>query len=344
MTPAKLVQAILYPFTRSSVLVPVVVLWLLLSFARWGGVLGLFMMFLVLPAVFRFQMILLEARACGREPPPPDVNFFRWFGNAWSLFPVPLVLLAGWGIIAAGATFGTAAMLLALLLASILLPASFAVLAITHAPLQSLNPVALGRLLRECADSFWIASLYTMLATWLMLEAEALSPLLANLVTMLLLASVFSVIGSLIEPYGLMQDVSIPDAVQADDDAVAGELEKSRTDVLTHAYGFVSRGNRAGGIKHITDWIAKDPDVVGAWAWFFERMMNWEQQEHALFFAQHYIHDMLQHGESVSALKVIMRCRLVNEQFRPLREDLPAAIEAARRAGNIELAAVLQRT
>ena len=38
-----------------------------------------------------------------------------------------------------------------------------------------------------------------------------------------------------------------------------------------------------------------------------------------------------------------MRCRLCNERFRPLREDLPAAIEAAQASGNIELAAVLQR-
>jgi len=38
-----------------------------------------------------------------------------------------------------------------------------------------------------------------------------------------------------------------------------------------------------------------------------------------------------------------MRCRLANEQFHPLREDLPAAIEAAESTGNIELAAVLRR-
>jgi hypothetical protein len=43
-------------------------------------------------------------------------------------------------------------------------------------------------------------------------------------------------------------------------------------------------------------------------------------------------------------LKLIMRCRLVNEQFRPLREDMPAAIAAAESSGNIELATVLKRS
>ena len=344
MKPVNLIKAILYPVTQSSVLIPVLVFWLLMSFARWGGVLGLFMMFLVIPAVFRYQMILLEARAYGREPATPDVDFFRWFGNAWTLFPVPLVLIAGWGIIAAGANFGSAAAILALFAAGALLPASFAVLAITHSPMQSLNPIAIGRLLRECADTFWIASVFMVVAGWLMLQAESLPVMLANLVTMLLMSSVFSVIGSLIEPYGLMEDVSIPDSLEPGEDAIAGDLERARIDVLTHAYGFVSRGNREGGFKHITEWIAKDPDVVAAWAWFFDGMMGWEQKEHALFFAQHYIHDMLQHGEKNPALKVIMRCRLVNEQFRPLREDMPAAITAAESSGNIELATVLKRS
>jgi len=344
MKPASLFKAILYPVTHSSVLIPVLVFWLLMSFARWGGVLGLFLMFLVIPAVFRYQMILLEARAYGREPAAPDVDFFRWFGNAWTLFPVPVALIAGWGIIAAGANFGSAAAILALFVVAALLPASFAVLAITHSPVQSLNPVALGRLLRECADTFWIASVTMVIAGWLMLQAESLPTMLANLVTMLLISSVFSVIGSLIEPYGLMENVSIPDSLEPDDDAIAGDLEKARTEVLTHAYGFVSRGNREGGFKHIMDWIVKDPDVAAAWAWFFDHMMGWEQNEHALFFAQHYIHDMLQHGEKIPALKVIMRCRLVNEQFRPLREDMPAAIAAAESSGNIELATVLKRS
>jgi hypothetical protein len=72
-------------------------------------------------------------------------------------------------------------------------------------------------------------------------------------------------------------------------------------------------------------------------------MLRWEQKQHALFFAQHYIHDMLQHGEKITALKVIMRCRLIDDQFHPSREDLPAVIEAAESSGNIELAAVLKR-
>ena len=95
--------------------------------------------------------------------------------------------------------------------------------------------------------------------------------------------------------------------------------------------------------KHVTEWTAASPDPRVAWAWFFERMLAWENQEHALFFAQLYIHDMLGHAENIPALKILMRCRLVSERFRPLSEDLPAIIEVAQASGNIELAAVLKR-
>lgn len=343
MKPSDLIKSILYPLTHASVVVPVIFLWLLMSFGRWGGVLGLFLMFLVLPAVFRLQMIVLEARAQGREPPAMDIEFFNWIGNAWSLFPVPLFILAGWAAIAAAETFGTMAAWLVVAVAAIVMPASLAILAITHSPLQSLNPVAIGRFFKECEATIWIATVYLIFASWLSIQSEALPWMLANLIQMFLSVSFFSLLGGLIEPYKLMANVSIPDSLEPGADEVAAGVEKARTEVLTHAYGFVSRGNREGGFKHILDWIAEDPDTVGAWVWFFDQMMRWEQKQHALFFAQQYIHDMLLHGEKIPALKVIMRCRLVQEQFHPLREDLPAAIEAAESTGNIELAAVLKR-
>jgi hypothetical protein len=41
---------------------------------------------------------------------------------------------------------------------------------------------------------------------------------------------------------------------------------------------------------------------------------------------------------------VILRCRLVDEQFRPGADDMPAAIRAAESSGNNELVAVLKRS
>lgn len=343
MRPTDVLKAIAYPLTEPAVVMTLIMLWLLVSFAIWGGAMGLFVLILVIPAVFRYQMIMLGARARGVTPSTLDAEFFDWFGNAWTLFPAPVAVLLIWGVISTAANLGTAWAALAVILASVVFAASIAVLAITRSPLQSLNPIALGQLLRRCAATFWIAPVFLVLSAWLSLQAEALPMMVAILLQMFLLFAFFSLTGSLIEPFGLMADVSIPDALEPAQDEIDANVEKERTAVLNHAFGFISRGNRAGGFKHVTEWTAASPDPRVAWAWFFERMLAWENQEHALFFAQLYIHDMLGHAENIPALKVLMRCRLVSERFRPLSEDLPAIIEVAQASGNIELAAVLKR-
>ena len=343
MQALKLLRAALLPIIEPAVLFPLIMFWIFVCIGTSGSPLGLVVLILCLPPVFRYQMIILEACAKGEVPGTFDAEFFNWGGNMWSLFPLPVVIASILLGVYAEEAFGNVGVITVLVLAGGFLPASFAVLAITHSPLQSLNPMAIGRLLKETGESFWIASLYLAIVGWGAVQAEQLPNIAANFVHLFVLFSFSALTGTLIEPFGLVDDVSIPDALEDDDDKIAGDLEADRTAVLTHAYGFVSRDNREGGFQHIIDWIAKETDVVGAWAWFFDRMLRWEQKQHALFFAQHYIHDMLRHGETIPALKVILRCRLVNEQFHPAREDLPAAIKAAESSGNIELAAVLKR-
>ncbi len=343
MTPAKLVQAILYPLTSSTVLVPLVVFWLLASFAAWGGLLGLFLMALVLIATVRFLMMVLEARARDREPETPGVEFFSLFGDGWNLFPAALVVLSVLLINVADDAFGIAGATVVSVVVCVAFPASLAVLAVTRSPLQSVNPVAIVKLIGRCGGTLWIAIVFGQLAGWLALASNALPAMLASFVQMYLWFAYFSLLGSLIEPYKLFEEVDIPPPLQKSADEISGDIEKHRVGVLGHAYGFVSRDNREGGFKHLFDEIEKDPDPVGAWAWYFNKMMGWEQSHHALFFAQHYIRDALRHGEELIALKVAMRGHYADEQFRPFREDIATLAMAAERHGNTELAAVLKR-
>lgn len=344
MKPAEFARAIAYPLTESSVLIPLTVFWLLVTLASMGGLPGLVVIFVfIIPAVFRFQMIVLEATARDVTPETPGIEFFNWFGNAWTVFPFMLVVLLVWITITVAQQFGIAAAILSIVFASVFFPASIAVLAITHSPLQSLNPLALGRLWQRCASTFWIAAMALLVICWLLVISDAISPMLANFVRMLLSFSFFSLVGALIAPYGLIEDIELPAPQEKGSAEIAADLEESRTAVLNHAYGFISRDNREGGFQHVFDWIRKDPDPVAAWAWFFDRMLRWENQSTALFFAQHYLHDQLQHGEHMPAVKLMLRCRLVDETFRPLPDDLPAAIGACDAHDNAELAAILRR-
>jgi hypothetical protein len=343
MKPAELARAALLPLTEPAVLLPLVLFALLAALGIYGGLIGLFLLVLLLPPVFRFQMLVLEATARGVKPEPLEAENFSFAGSGWALFPLPLVILVVWLAVAIAARFGETAQLLFLFAAAGVWPAILAVLAITRSPLQSINPVAIGRLLRACGGTFWIASVYLFVTGWLCLQLDALPLPLEILVQLMLSFSFFAVTGALIEPHGLVDDVYIPDAREPDAGDIRGDIEKNRVAVLGHAYGFISRDNRKGGFNHIMDAIGKDADPAAAWAWYFNRMLGWENQQHALFFAQHYIHDALQHGERVAAAKAIMRCRMVDERFRPFAEDVPAAIEAAQSVANHELAAVLKR-
>jgi hypothetical protein len=343
MKPGSLLKAIFLPITEPAVLFPLVMFWGILCIGTSGHTLGILVLILVLPPVFRFQMIILESCARGKAPAAFDAGFFDWTGSLWTLFPLPVTIALVYLGYLAEASFGDGGVVAVLAFAGVFLPASITVLAITKSPLQSLNPVAIGRLLKASGESFWFASAYLFLVAWGSVQAMQLPNMAANFIYLFALFSFSAVTGALIEPFGIVDDVSIPDSLDATDDEIKGDLEIARMAVLTHAYAFISRDNREGGFKCIIEWIEKETDVVAAWAWFFDRMMRWEQKQHALFFAQRYIHDMFGHGEEIPALKVIMRCRLVNDQFHPLREDLPMAIAAAESTGNIELAAVLKR-
>ena len=343
MTPARLIAAIVYPLTSATVLVPLIVFWLLTSLAAWGGLLGLFLMALVLMATVRFLMMVLEARARGAEPETPGIEFFSVFGDGWNLFPAVLVLLFAFLIDATDHAFGIAWATVLSVVVCIAFPASLAVLAVTRSPLQSINPVAILKLIQRCGGTLWIAIVFLQVAGWLAYLSNALPGLLASFVQMYLWFAYFSLLGSLIEPYDLFSEVGIPAPLDKGAEEISADIERYRVGVLGHAYGFVSRDNREGGFKHLFKEIENDPDPGGAWAWYFSKMMGWEQKQHALFFAQHYIRDALGHGEELTALKVAMRGHYEDEQFRPFREDIAPLTAAAERHGNTEFAAVLKR-
>jgi hypothetical protein len=156
-------------------------------------------------------------------------------------------------------------------------------------------------------------------------------------------ASFFSVVGGLARTGGLVDEVGLDEPVEPDAETGAQALAKRRTAVLNHAYGFASRGNRAGGLQHIDQWIAEDPDPDAARAWFFERMLAWEDTDSALLYARRWLSELLAAGEDVRAVKLMLRCRLIEPRFRPEAGDVDAAVLAAETCDNAELAAALRR-
>ncbi len=342
MSATDVVRAMLAPLREFTILAPLLMFWALIALGIWGGVLGVFLLALTLPPLFRFLSHVVESYANGQVPSAFDAEFFSWVGTMWTLFPLLLAVLFGVAGYAAMSALGTAGAWLVIVAAAATAPASLAVLAITHSALQALNPLALLRVYARAGGAFLLAPLYVLALAFVAMQVGV--PLWARICTTLFaMFSVAALTGALIAPARLVRDVSIPDPEPEDERKIAADLEQARAAALNHAYGFVSRDNREGGFRHLFDAIERDPDPAGAWDWYLRRMLRWEQRSPALFFAQHYVHDALRHGEEGRALKMTLRCLYEDETFRPFAEDRATLAAAAERAGNTEIAEVLKR-
>lgn len=328
-----------YPLRSTATLIALITFFLLLSLAKFAGLLGIWLLVAVLPALFRYLVLIAEARARAIEAAPPGIEYFSMVGNLWTLFPVLPVLGYGLGLRYL-LEHGEEWVWLYAAGAALLFPAMMAVLVITYSPLQALNPLGWYRLIRRVGSAYLYGPLLLIVFAWLPAQLPSWAEPLTSLY---LLFAFYAVVGRSIQDERLIDDVDIPDPVEAGPELMAEQLARQRTKTLNHAYGLVSRGNRDGGLGHIYAFLADDPDPDAGWRWFFEQMLEWENRDHALFFAQRYLTRLLSRGEAVQAVKLILRGRLLNDRFRPASADLPAAIEAAENAGNGELAEALRR-
>lgn len=344
-------RALLYPVLSQTVLFAFVMFYLIAEFVRWAATTGPFFFIsgiivagFILPALSLYLISLLDARAKGREPEPPGVEHLHWFGSGWSLLQVLYYSVIAYAAYKLASLDGAEGIIAVVVLVAVVLPASLATLAVTHSPLESLHPITIGKVIRRCGGSYWIAPVFLLLAAervW-SLWNSSLPGWLVDMVSLYLLFVFYALTGAVMQPQRLHEEVDIHAPLGPDDAQVTADLNVLRTDVLNHAYGFISRGNRDGGFKHIHNWIADDPEPDSAWQWYFDQMMRWKDPTPALFFGQHYIARLLHDGDFHAATKIITRCRFENEAFKPFREDLEKAIAAAAHVGNEELARALR--
>lgn len=342
MTPREYLDELAYPARSSETLIALVTFVLLLSLAAVSRLAGIWLAIVVVPAVLRYMTLIAGSRAKGENGSPPEITDFSLVGNLWTLFPTVIFVVAGYCVHAVGTNYGDTAGYVAAITAATIVPAMIIVLVITHSPLQSINPTAVWTAIRETGDGYVYLPFTAMLVVLVPTLLGDLPRILQLLIELYLLFAFFAVLGASTRKNELMEQVYIEAEEEAPEKQVANLL-RERTGVLNHTYGLMSRGNRTGGLQHIDKWLARDPDPEAAWSWFLEQMLRWENSDHALFYAQVYIARLLASGERVQAVKVILRGRHVNDNFKPRTEDMPAAIQAAESTGNTELAAVLRR-
>lgn len=338
MKPAELVRELVYPVTDMAIIMAVFFFWAMFSIAGLlaampgfiGGILALTLIFFLTPAALRYLLYLLEARANGRQAPVPTSEMFALTGKLWTLTPLVFVALLVWGLILLS-DYSNGWALLYIVLFLIVVPASLAILAVTHSPLESLNPKAIVRMFRICGPSYFSAPIIAgTLSFFLVLLNSAGAPkILVEFVAAYMAVLTITLTGALLRLNDVALNVDIGPPLEKTEKEIVANLEKERQKVASHAYGFISRGNRDGGFAHIMDWIQKEPDVHEAAAWFFNTMMKWESKDAALFYAQKYIAHLLYHGEDTKALKLVSVCLHEDPRWKPGLEDRQHVLELA---------------
>ena len=344
MKPADLMRELLYPVQNVTIFFAMIFYWLLFGLAIFAGLFGIALLALTLPAWFRFLLYLLEERANNRRPPVPDITMFNPADNLWTLTPLILLAAMVWSNqLLVHADLAPLAGLLAIVI-FIVAPASMAILAITHSPAESLNPLAIYRMISACGSQYFIvpAVLAAISAVFYFIRNGAPGFSLYDLGTSYQVVLMFLLTGAVLHNRQIAMQVDIPPAEERSATDVAADLEKQRQSVATHAYGFVSRGNRTGGLDHVRKWIATEPDLLDAYRWFVAAMLSWESKEAALFLAQDYLGGLLRQRRNEEAIKLMSRCLHEDSRWKPAAVDRDTACELLAEFGRDDLLQLLR--
>lgn len=359
MTGLRLLRELGYPLTNMVVL-PAIAMFLLLAIVTFSllvmlpsasGMLRVFLVvflgIMLLPALIRYLLMLLEARAYGRTPPVASLELFSFVANFWTVAPLVIVAMSIWGgywldrnvAPLAAQAFGV------LLLA--VTPASLAVLAITQSAAQALNPATVWRMIRAVGWRYSVVpAVVALLLSVASILARAGAPDLALMAFVLYgVFLAFTLTGAVLHASGVKIYLSVEGAagaVTAEEDT--DPRTRARRQVLSHAYGFFSRDNRAGAMAHVRSVLRDETDVDTAYNWYFNEMLKWESKDAALMLAQERLTELLRDERGVEAVKLISRCLLENPRFRPLPGDLDAALQVAARLDRDDLVRILKST
>lgn len=343
MKPVEVLRELVYPLSHFATVAPMIMSWLLFSVAFLFGLYGLFVFLVTLVPFLAYLMKLLEARVYGRAAPAFNAELMSFANNIWSLFPLVPAALLGWLYFILVREIAPVYAVTLVVAASTIFPASLGVLSITQSALQSLNPIAVFRFARETGmDYLLLIVILGGIATALvMLELAGVSVFWLRFGFIYLIFLSYSLLGAITCRHDLRQEVDIPAPLAPLPGAQQANLLKERERVAIHAYGFVSRGNRAGGLAHIQLNIEREANQDDACNWFFNTMLKWENTDAALFFAQTYLHRLLVQDRDPQVLKLLSQCYYANAQFRPAEGDRAAIRELVQRHGRSDLLALL---
>jgi hypothetical protein len=251
----------------------------LLSIAAKGGVLGIPLAFIVTSWFFKYAYILFDHTVSGYDDPPTlDIQMLNPLNESRPLAQVLILCLIYAAVKFTHQAAGPAAALILAAAATLLLPASIAILGLERNPFKAANPVAWIRIVIALGPLYALVLViiagYTLLLALLARWALWLPLQLA--LTLFVLLSIFSTLGGALyeRRHQLGLDTShSPERTQALERAQ--ELQQSQQ-LVTEAYGKARANSHTQAWQLLQGWLTNRGHAPDDYRWLCTRVVSWD--------------------------------------------------------------------
>lgn len=285
---------------------------ILLGVVEFGLFVRLPLLFLVLIYIIwitsNYFFEIIEFKALG-NPQWPTFSLETLVGgrNQLGILFSSLALAAAGGYVALRELGLESPAQMLLVAAFLLLPGFLALLAVSRNLLAALSParilsaaIGMGRGYLYCLIG--AAAVYALIRL-----AEARGGLYFFASTYGIFVYAF-LIGSVVYSRRNALGVTAPRSPEARAEKLRAETVATRNAILTQAYGFATRGNKAGALRHLEAYLSTDEDTLEARLWMLNQIARWEDSYVPLEFGRRLIDYCERYGLAAEAARVRMIC------------------------------------
>jgi hypothetical protein len=200
--------------------------------------------------------------------------------------------------------------------ATVIAPASVALLAVTREPLRSLHPShVLPAVLRMGVLYFGLAAGSIVVVALGVLAYRRLGFVEFLIASYTSFWLAYGIGGVVYSKRGVL-GVHAPRSPEAKLGRELERLQRARIRVLDHAYGIASRGNLESALAYINEYVASETDPLAARQWMYFEMTRWASARPALVFGERLAGDLEAAGQPGVAAKVRLSCAHLDERSR----------------------------
>jgi hypothetical protein len=346
----------LRPLGNSTLIVVAVTYGVLLEIAASSFLFGLTLWWMVSLSLCRYGYAVLRDVARGRPRlPPPGLETMNPFTELsaalhFTFFALLAYLCAttpllGNGLLVAAVRYVGLGTVLAVY------PASAAVLGITGNLSAALNPLSFGAVIGVLKGRY--AALLGMCALLglavgvtqsIVLTTGFLADVLGQIVSAWAFLALSATIGGAI--HAQRADFDLPGEMDQREERDRQDRERAWSQALDRAYASIRSGFVDRGYGTVKELIASERDSLEIYQWVFNRMIGWEEPQHALELGRRFVARLVAEKREHNAVTLIDQCRRLSPTFAippeaAVLSDYARAIGRPRLAE--ELAAAVQR-